>query len=190
VDASAPDRVEQRAQLCAALRGVALGREAALADLYDRTSAKLFGICLRILGDRGEAEDALQEAFISVWNRAGSFDPDRSSPVTWLATIARNRAIDRIRSSGRRRPASSLDVAAEVPDAAADAFSRLEAGEERGRLSGCMDELEQRHSDAIRTAFFDGLSYSELAERNGVPLGTMKSWIRRSLIKLRECLER
>jgi RNA polymerase sigma-70 factor (ECF subfamily) len=190
MSASPPEPAEQRALLCAALRGVALGRQAALSDLYDRTSAKLFGICLRILNDRGEAEEALQEVFISVWNRAASFDASRASPISWLATIARNRAIDRLRSGARQQSAATLDQAAEVPDREVDALSRLEASEERLRLTGCMDELEQRHSEAIRTAFFDGLSYAELAARSGVPLGTMKSWIRRSLLKLRECLDR
>jgi RNA polymerase sigma-70 factor (ECF subfamily) len=190
VSAPRPDSAEQRERLCTALRGVARGREAALADLYDRTSAKLFGICLRILDDRGEAEEALQEVFISVWNRAASFDADRASPITWLATIARNRAIDRLRSGARRQRMADLDEAADVADGGPDALAGLGAAEDRQRLSGCMGELEQRQSDAIRTAFFDGLSYAQLAERDGVPLGTMKSWIRRALLKLRECLER
>jgi RNA polymerase sigma-70 factor (ECF subfamily) len=157
-------------------------------QVYQKTSAKLFGICLRILGSRSEAEDALQDIYISVWRKAGSFDPARASPITWLATLARNRAIDRLRASGSR-PAAGIEEAADVADPGEDALSQLEARQESGRLKGCMEELEERQSSAIRSAFFDGFTYSELAERTEVPLGTMKSWVRRGLIRLRECLE-
>jgi RNA polymerase sigma-70 factor (ECF subfamily) len=183
-------RGDERRQLSEALSGVARGSEPALREVYRRTSAKLFGLCLRILGDRGEAEDALQEVYVSVWRRAGTFDPAKASPVTWLAALARNRAIDRLRSSGRQRPAEPIDAASDIADAGDDAFAQLEAGEDRRRLMGCVDELEARQSGAIRGAFFGGLSYPELAERESVPLGTMKSWVRRGLLRLRECLER
>ena len=179
-----------RDSLSDALARVADGSEAALKEVYQRTSAKLFGLCLRILGDRGEAEDALQEIYVSVWRRAESFDPARASPITWLAALARNRAIDRMRASGRPRPAEPIEAAARLADDAPDALSALEKDEEKDRLLGCVDELEERQSGPIRAAFFGGLSYPELAERAGVPLGTMKSWIRRGLLRLRECLER
>ncbi|HEY0113194.1 MAG TPA: sigma-70 family RNA polymerase sigma factor [Allosphingosinicella sp.] len=187
----AADRArDERQQLTAALRQVAGGSEQALREVYSRTSAKLFGLCLRILGDRSEAEDALQEIYLNVWRKAGSFDPQRASPITWLAALARNRAIDRLRSSGRPRPSEPIDSALGVADERPDALSQLESGEERGRLMNCVSELEGRQAQAIRSAFFDGFSYFELAERAKVPLGTMKSWIRRGLIGLRECLER
>ena len=182
--------VQERDALAEALVAVAGGSRAALRDLYSRTSAKLFGICLRILGDRGEAEDVLQEVYLNVWRRAGSFDSAKASPITWLATLARNRAIDRLRSGGRLRPAAPIEAALGEPDTADDAFTRLAASEERVRLMGCVEELEARQSSAIRAAFFDGFTYSELAERSAVPLATMKSWVRRGLIRLRECLER
>jgi RNA polymerase sigma-70 factor (ECF subfamily) len=166
----------------------ARGEAAALKAVYDKTSAKLFGVCLRILGDRDEAEDVLQEVYLSVWRNAATFDETRASPVTWMATIARNRAIDRLR---RRRPERSypIDSALEVADGAPSALDRLDATEGAARLSYCVGELDSQHRDAIRAAFLDGFTYEALASRAGVPLGTMKSWIRRSLLKLRVCME-
>ncbi len=181
------DAAEERRRLADALARVRDGSEPALAEVYNRTSAKLFGICLRILGDRSEAEDALQEVYVSIWRKAGSFDPARASPISWLAAMARNRAIDRVRSSGRRKQ-EPIELAENVADAAASAPELIEQGQESGRLHGCLGELEQRQRQAIRAAFFDGFTYSELADRLGVPLGTMKSWVRRGLIRLKECL--
>jgi len=180
----------ERQQLVDALERIGAGDEGALGEVYDRTSAKLFGVCLRILGDRGEAEDALQEVYVSVWRRAGSFDASRASAVTWLATLARNRAIDRLRAAGRPCATAPIEAALAMPDTADDALALLEAGEDRARLTGCIEELETRQSGAIRAAFFDGYTYAELAAREDVPLATMKSWVRRGLLRLRECLER
>lgn len=179
-----------RQNLSDAIARVAQGSQSALEDVYTRTGAKLFGICLRILGDKSEAEDALQEVYVSVWRRADSFDPERASPITWLATLARNRAIDKLRSSGRVRATQPLEAALDKPDGSQDALAGLEGAQESARLLRCVDELEERQSSAIRAAFFDGNTYSELAERGNVPLGTMKSWVRRGLLRLRECLER
>ena len=184
------DAFDERQSLAAAIALVSSGSKDALEDVYSRTAAKLFGLCLRILGDRGEAEDALQEVYLNVWRRAGSFDATRSSPITWLAAIARNGAIDRLRSSGRMRATDPLDKAADVADDRVDAFSALDATQERAQLMACVAELEDRQSHSIRAAFFDGLTYGELAQRAKVPLGTMKSWVRRGLLRLRECLER
>ena len=172
------------------LTRVADGDAEALRALYRDTSAKLFGVCLRILKDRGEAEEVLQEVYITVWRKAGQFDASRGlSPMTWLAALARNKAIDRLRSSGRLRPSEPLDLAASVPETAPTALDRLESQGEHGRLEACLSELEPNQQTAIRTAFFDGASYPELAARMGAPLGTLKSWIRRGLLRLRVCLE-
>ena len=165
------------------------GNRTALAEVYQATSAKLFGVCLRILGDRAEAEDALQDTYLTVWRNAGTFDPEQASPITWLATLARNRAIDRRRSLGNRTT-EDVEAASEVADPAPDAEAAIGASQERARLTGCIGELEARQADAIRSSFLDGATYAELAERRAVPLGTMKSWVRRGLLQLRECLGR
>ena len=183
------DAETRRRQLVAAINRVAGGDRAALRLVYSETSAKLFGVCLRILGDRSEAEDVLQDVYLTVWRKAASFDEAVASPITWLVAIARNRSIDRLRSAGPRAHAP-LEAAAEVPDEGLSALERLEIGEDQARLKDCLQQLEERQSAAIRSAFLDGFTYEELAERNRVPLGTMKSWIRRGLLKLRACLER
>ena len=178
-----------RAALCTALAGVARGEEPALKEVYDRTSAKLFGVCLRILKSENEAEDVLQEVYLTVWRKAAAFDETRASPVTWLAALARNRAIDRLRSLAPRGRESDISEM-ELPDGAPSALSTLEAGEEMARLETCLSELEPTHAQVVRTAFFGGVTYEALAAQMETPLGTVKGWIRRSLMKLRACLER
>ncbi|MDY8108582.1 sigma-70 family RNA polymerase sigma factor [Fulvimarina sp. 2208YS6-2-32] len=186
-----PDRdaAVGRQELVALLRQVATGDKAALKHVYDRTQAKLFGVALRILNDRREAEDVLQDVYLSVWMKAADFDPERASPITWLATIARNRSIDRVRQIGRRDE-KDIDTALEIADASPDAFEQVSAEDERQRLAACIEELDGRTGEAIRTAFFGGVTYQELADKAEVPLGTMKSVIRRGLIKLKGCLSR
>jgi RNA polymerase sigma factor (sigma-70 family) len=184
------DADSTRSQLSAALVRVAGGDRAALRIVYQDTSAKLFGVCLRILKDRGEAEDVLQDIYVTVWRKAGGFDPGRASPITWLVAIARNRSIDRLRASATTRRMEPIESAEDVHDSAPGALDQVAAGQEHARLAGCLGELEARHSAAIRSAFLDGATYEELAARMSVPLGTMKSWIRRGLLKLRACLER
>jgi RNA polymerase sigma-70 factor (ECF subfamily) len=181
---------DDRSRLTLALGAVAKGDRAALQIVYRQTSAKLMGVCLRILGDRSEAEDVLQETYITVWSRAGAFDPERGlSPITWLATIARNKAIDRVRASSKYKADQPMDEAADVADGAPAADDALGASQDAARLQHCLDELEPKHASAVRTAFFEGLTYDRLADRMAVPTGTMKSWIRRSLQRLRTCLE-
>lgn len=169
---------------------LAAGDESTLAGIYRLTSAKLFGICLRILRDRAEAEEVLQEVYVTVWRKAASFDPARASPITWLVTIARNKSIDRLRARGGIRRADPIESAETVRDPGPEPLARLEAADEQHRIQECLEELEPRQALAIRSAFLDGATYGELAERMNVPLGTMKSWIRRGLLKLRACLER
>jgi RNA polymerase sigma-70 factor (ECF subfamily) len=180
----------ERERLAGALRRVGEKDASALEEVYASTSAKLFGICLRILKDREEAEDALQEVYVKVWRSAASFDPARASPITWLATLARNRAIDNLRSSARSRGTEPIEAGLEVADPQKDAFSAAAEGQDRVRLTACIGELDQHQSAAIRSAFLEGATYGELAERSKIPLGTMKSWIRRGLLRLRECLGR
>jgi len=178
-----------RTRLAETLVKVGSEDRAAFRDLYDLTSAKLFGICLRICGQREAAEDVLHEVYLIVWRRAGAWEPGRASPITWLATIARNRAIDWRRSAGGR-PTTTLDDAPDLPDLTPDAEAGLVAAGERHRLVDCLAELDDRQRDSIRTAFFDGVTYADIAARAAVPVGTAKSWIRRGLARLKDCLDR
>jgi len=186
---TSPATAEARARLVDALIRTGAEDRAAFREVYKLTSAKLFGICLRICGDRQAAEDVLHDVYLTIWKRAGAFDPGRASPISWLATIARNRAIDWQRAQGTRR-AQPIDAALPLPDPAPLASDTMLAADEEHRLHGCLETLEERQRAAIRTAFFDGVTYAELAERLGVPLGTMKSWVRRGLARLKECLGR
>ncbi|NIJ08393.1 RNA polymerase sigma-70 factor (ECF subfamily) [Sphingomonas vulcanisoli] len=178
---------ETRASLNAALQQVAQGDRLAFEEVYRRTSAKLFGVCLRILPDRTQAEEALQEAYLSVWQRAAQFDAARGTAMTWLISLTRNRAIDRLRAGGRH-VAAPIEAASDVHDDKPDGLAMAEMAEDERRLAGCMGGLEARDAVFLRTAFFDGASYPELAERSGLPLATLKSRIRRALLKLRDCL--
>jgi RNA polymerase sigma-70 factor (ECF subfamily) len=166
---------------------IAAGDRDALRRLYDATSAKLFGVCLRILSDRQESEDALQEVYLTIWRRADRFDPGRASVMAWISTIARNRAIDRLRARGplaHADPADGLEILDGAPDAEALAI----AADDSGRLHDCLSQLDERTAAAIRTAFFEGVTSEALARRMGAPLGTVKSWIRRGLARLKGCL--
>jgi RNA polymerase sigma factor (sigma-70 family) len=160
----------------------------AFRTVYRLTSAKLFGICLRICEDRQGAEDVLHDVYLTIWHRAGAYQPGRASPISWLATIARNRAIDWRRRHGRARIAPGEDADA-MPDPAAAQDDALIADEQRARLHDCLETIEARQRGAIRSAFFGGLTYAELAVAQAVPLGTMKSWVRRGLLALRGCLD-
>ena len=178
-----------REQLRAAMARLANGDKAALEEIYKATRVKLFGICLRILGDRKEAEDALQDVYVNLWQRADRYDPSRASPISWLATFARNRAIDRLRTGKVRGGAVPVEEANPLPDEAPLADALLVDAERSAQIHTCIQGLDENIAAHIRSAFFDGFTYAELAETADVPLGTMKSWIRRGLQKLRACLE-
>lgn len=159
--------------------------------LYELTAAKLFGICLRTCGERQAVEDVLQEVYVIIWRRAPSFDAARASPITWMATIARNRSIDWRRAN--KRPLS--DGFAEIGGTADDPVDDAPAAdialiEQEGvqQLHDCLMVLNEKARRAIRSAFLGGLTYSDLARREGVPLATMKSTVRRGLLQLRRCL--
>ncbi|MES3029281.1 MAG: sigma-70 family RNA polymerase sigma factor [Pseudomonadota bacterium] len=180
---SAPD------PLAELLPRIASGDRDALQQLYERSSAKLFGVCLRILSDREESEDVLQEVYLTIWRRADRFDAGRASVMTWISTIARNRAIDRLRARGPLAYADQIDEM-EIEDGAPGAEALLEASQDGAALNRCLSELDERTASVIRTAFYEGVTYEALAHRLDTPLGTIKSWIRRGLLKLRGCLER
>lgn len=178
-----------RDELARALGRAGQGDRSAFKIVYDATSAKLMGVCLRILPDRQTAEDVLQDTYLTVWRKAASFDPSRASPITWLVTIARNRSIDRLRSAAPMRRSAPVEDAHELADGAPLASEVVEASDEVGRLNACLQTLEDKVRGCIRTAFLEGVTYDVLATRENVPLGTMKSWIRRGLLRLRSCLE-
>lgn len=167
---------------------VALRDRSAFRELYSLTSPKLFGICVRLLKDRAEAEDALQEIYVKIWQRAGSFSQRGLSPISWLVAIARNHGIDVLRA---RKPQSD-DLDDKIDLAAGDMSPETAAvlSSEGRRIDICMGELDPAHAVAVRKAYVDGYSYEELAQELDAPLNTIRTWLRRSLIKLRECLER
>ena len=179
-----------RDQLCSWLAGTASGDRKAFESLYERTSSKLFGVCLRILGERAEAEEVLQDVYLTIWRKAGMYDAQRASPVTWLAMIARNKSIDRLRGMRMDRATDPIDFGAELADDGAGVAALAELRSEGQRLHNCMDELSGEQRSAIRVAFFEGCTYEELAARSQTPLGTIKSWIRRGLLRLKDCLQR
>ncbi|HOX70439.1 MAG: sigma-70 family RNA polymerase sigma factor [Dokdonella sp.] len=186
--AEAESRPESSDRLNDVLLAVAGGDSAAFENLYRTTSAKLFGICLRVLPQRAEAEEVLQEVFLGIWRKAGQFDATRASAMTWLSMMTRNKAIDRLRANASARAQTPIELD-EIEDAST-ASEVAEIAQDRERINACLDELDAPRRQLVRVAFFEGASYEELAERSGNPLGTVKSWIRRSLIKLKACLER
>jgi RNA polymerase sigma-70 factor (ECF subfamily) len=173
------------------LSRVAQQDRAAFRALYSQTSSKLMGVLLRILGNRAEAEEALQEVFTRVWLRAGRFDATKGRGMTWLIAITRNHAIDRLRArpDEAARGHDDDDLIDTIRDSAPTAETRLIAKGEAGRIADCFETLEPDRADAVRGAYLRGLSYQDLAEHHGVPLNTMRTWLRRGLLKLRECLD-
>ena len=171
------------------LEATAAGDAAAFRNLYDATSAKLFGIVLRIIRDRGQAEDILQETYLRVWQKAEAYDPSAGRPVTWLATIARNRAIDRIRSVEHRISASRHGddemILQQIPHS--DGLNADPAMREALRV--CLEQLDEQSRECVVLAYCAGYSRDELAERMGSPVGTIKTWLHRSLKSLLGCLD-
>jgi RNA polymerase sigma-70 factor, ECF subfamily len=159
----------------------------AFGQIYDATSAKLYGIILRILRRRDLADEVLQEVYVKIWERAADFDPARSSPITWMATIARNRALDEIR---RRVPVSIEDTpeAFNVASDEAPPLQALELSQDVKRLNACLDRLEPQRKQLVVEAYIQGASREELSQRFGHPVSTIKTWLHRSLAQLKACL--
>jgi RNA polymerase sigma-70 factor, ECF subfamily len=169
------------------LDAIARRDEAALASLYDRYRVILFGLLVRILGSRPEAEDVLQEVFIQVWRRAGDFDEQRGKPFTWLVTLARSRAIDRLRQLNSRERLATA-TAQEAPPEASDAAQDTYRAEQKEIVAGALSQIPEDQREALVLAYFEGLTQSEIAARIGAPLGTIKTRMRSGMIKLRELL--
>lgn len=202
---AAQDWSERSRDLARLLARSGLGDRAAFASLYERTSGHLFAVVLRINRDQGQAEDILQEVFVKVWRAAQSFDAAQSQPLTWLTSIARNRAIDSLRrqqtqpqiqtftsvDGGGPGPDASedRDVYDTVADDAAGPLELLNQASEARELSRCMHVLNAQQRQCVALAFYDGLSHAEVAEQLRQPLGTVKSWVRRGLLALKSCLQ-
>jgi RNA polymerase sigma-70 factor (ECF subfamily) len=171
------------------LHAIAGGDEQALASLYDRYRVILFSLVLRILHSRDEAEDVLQELFLQVWKRASDFDEARGRPFTWLVTLARSRAIDRLRSLASRERAVTESARTAGPDEWSDAVDDAIRSEESAVVRRALAELPEDQRRALLLAYFEGLTQTEIATRLGAPLGTIKTRMRSGMIKLRELLQ-
>jgi RNA polymerase sigma-70 factor (ECF subfamily) len=180
--------IEQRGEIEALIAKVALGNRVAFSRLYDVTSGKLLAVCLRVLNERAAAEDAMQEVFIKVWKNADRYQVTGHSPMTWLITIARNTAVDRLRARKVDRDIADFSERIAAPGISPE--QSAVAASESKQIMRCLDELERDRRDAITGAYLRGLSYKELSDQFDVPLNTMRTWLRRGLVALRECMSR
>ncbi|MBV9889712.1 MAG: sigma-70 family RNA polymerase sigma factor [Rhizobacter sp.] len=195
------DWSERSHDLSRLLARAGLGDRAAFATLYERTSSHLFAVVLRINRDRAQAEDILQEVYVNVWRAASSFDAAQSQPLTWLTSIARNRAIDSLRrqqTQPRVRVGTAGadggdseddDVYETVADDAPGPLELLSRAADARSLAACIDQLSATQRQSLALAFYQGLSHGEVAAQMRQPLGTVKSWLRRSLAALKTCLD-
>nr|WP_152882897.1 sigma-70 family RNA polymerase sigma factor [Duganella sp. FT27W] len=174
------------------LEGAARRDAASFRALYDATSPKLFGFALRILNKRELAEDVLQESFVAIWNNAGNYQSHLAAPMTWMTTIVRNKAFDLLRRADHDTEIDGDPFAAEVMaalhDPGATPIEALQLSRDAKALAYCMSALEGLHRQVVGLAFFHDLSHSEVAAQMALPIGTVKTWIRRSLEKLKACL--
>ena len=170
------------------LKAVAARDEAALGQVYDRYRLILFGVLMRILNNREEAEDVLQEVFMQVWRRAADFDENRGRPFTWLVTLARSRGIDRLRALASRERVVTMAGADEASEDVSDAASDAIRSEQRGVVNSALSQLPEEQKRPLMLAYFDGLTQSEIALQLGAPLGTVKTRMRSGMMKLRELL--
>ena len=169
------------------LRRVADGDAKAFRALFQATSAKLYGVVFRILRRKDLADEVVQEAYLRIWRRASSFNPQAGSPITWMAVIARNLALDEVR---RVQPVSMEDRpdVLDMPDAFIDPLQARDKAETWARLMACLDGIEKDRREMVLLAYHHGLSREELAAKFGAPIATVKTWLRRSLLQLRACL--
>lgn len=179
---------ENEPTLEALLLACAAGDKAALNAIYRREAGRMIGVALRILKRRSLAEDAVQEAFLLVWRNAARFDPAKGSGATWLYTVLRNRTLTMLRDESRLDP-NDEPLGAEVADEAENPEETIARLSDAEALKHCLERLEPKRRMAIALAYVHGLSQAELAGKLNIPLGTIKSWMRRSLMSLRECLQ-
>lgn len=163
---------------------VARGDRQAFRRIYEASQAKIYGICMGMLRDRERANDAFQEAFVKIWERAAQFDPAKGAAMAWMVTIARRCVLDRLRRQGA--PTMALDDI--DPESASLAIAPAASVGSGRNLQRCLGRLEPEQAQSIVLAFVYGLTHAELAHRMGKPLGTVKSWVRRGLIELKDCM--
>jgi RNA polymerase sigma-70 factor (ECF subfamily) len=175
-------------QLEALLKECAQGRQSALAEIYQQCAPHLFPMAVRMLRRNDWAEEVMQDCFISIWQNAARFSSEQSQPLTWMSRIVRNRCIDLLRRPNIERPDPDNAIQDAWADDAPGPLSRLQTAQEGKRLAACMAELEANQRQAIALSFFDDLSHSEIAEKLRSPLGTVKSWLRRGMERLKRCL--
>ena len=184
-----PPSNEERLADQAAMVRIARGDHGALAELYDRNARLVFSLALRILQNRADAEDIVQDVFAQVWAQAGRYDNTRGAVAAWMLTMARSRAIDKLRSrSARPEIASEARIVEDVPDAAERQDLQLLSAEQVETLRGALNELPAAQRVALELAYYEGLTHAEIAERLSEPLGTVKTRIRQAVIRLRESL--
>ena len=176
-------------RLAALLSRAALGDRAAFSDLYRATRAKLFGVSLRIVRERPLAEEALQDSFVNIWNHAGDYARAKSAPLTWMTAIVRNRSLDIVRRA-REEPDVDGELTAALADEAVAPARDAEGRARAHSIRDCLAELDADARQTIALAFFHGLTHSELAAHLRRPIGTVKTHIRRGLVRLRDCLGR
>ncbi len=172
---------------------VALGDRQAFRRLYDATAPSLLGVALRILRDRGRAEDVVQEAFVGVWHRAGSYRAAASAPMTWLTAVVRNRALDALRSDARHDVdplVDDEDETMDVEDDRPDPLGLLTQAADTLAIRACLETIDGSQRQCLALAYYHGLTHAEMAAHLGSPIGSVKGWLRRGLEKLRRCLER
>ncbi len=183
-------QLERSARLMELLARTALADQAAFEQLYRLTSSHLYGVAMRILRESAAAEEVLQESFVNVWHHAGSYVAARSQPLTWLTSIVRNRCLDRL----RKRDVETVSIddeehAMTIADRGPMPLELLLSGAEASAVRRCVEALDAGQKQAIALAFYQGLSHSELARHLKQPLGTVKSWVRRGLERLKACLD-
>jgi RNA polymerase sigma-70 factor (ECF subfamily) len=184
---SSPDALAGK--LAGLLAQSALKNQRAFADLYQLTAAKLFGVALRILRRQDWAEEVLQECYVNIWNHAGDYAVQKSAPLTWMTSIVRNRCLDWLRRPRQEATGQEYDIAVDAwQDDSPGPMEQLMASSEADALARCLQQLEAKQRQSIMLAFFHGLSHSELAGHMKQPLGTVKTWVRRGLERLKGCL--
>ncbi|MGD2139300.1 MAG: sigma-70 family RNA polymerase sigma factor [Burkholderiales bacterium] len=177
-------------QLSVMLSRCALADQQAFSALYQASSAKLFAVAMRITRRKDWAEEVLQESFVKIWHHAGNYDADKSAPMTWMTAIVRNRALDWLRRPREVQASDEVEAfLANIPDEAPGPEQLAAQSAQAGQLKECMDQLSADQKRSITLAFFHGLSHGELAGQLGKPLGTVKTWIRRGLDRLKQCLD-